>query len=156
MSQTWISKTLLDQKLKIISDQQGLSLSNRATFVVWKFIISEILNLCRMSLETIFRTKEKSTLPLWTVTEIVVLLHTLSRSGVWIGMKVLGADSFILGTRKLWGIFLIKQKCHMTAAFLDNQNYSIFSSLDIFLPMCSRPGVQVNCTMEYQKNFRWF
>ena len=78
--------------------------------------------------------------------------HTLSRSGVWIGMKVLGADSFILGTRKLWRIFPIKQKCHTTAAFWDNQNYSIYSSLDIFLPMCSRPGLQGNITMDYQKN----
>ena len=50
---------------------------------------------------------------------------TLCRSGVWIDMKVLRAHSFILGTRKLWRSFPIKQKCHTTAAFLDNQNYSI-------------------------------
>ena len=34
------------------------------------------------------------------------------RCDVWIGMKVLGADSFILGTRKLWRIFPINQKYH--------------------------------------------
>ena len=67
-------------------------------------------------------------------------------------MKVLGVDSFILGTRKLWRIFPIKQKCHTTAAFLENQNYPIYSSLDIFLPMCSRPGLQGHSTMDYQKN----
>ena len=52
-------------------------------------------------------------------------MYTLCRSGVWIHMKVLGANSFILGIRKLWRSFPIKQKCHTTAAFLDNQNYSI-------------------------------
>ena len=53
-------------------------------------------------------------------------------------MKVLGADLFILGTRKLLWMFPIKQKCHTTAAFLDNQKSSIWSSLEIFLPLCSR------------------
>ena len=42
---------------------------------------------------------------------------TLCRSGVWIGMKVLGANSIILGTRKLWWMFPIKQKLNITAAF---------------------------------------
>ena len=42
---------------------------------------------------------------------------TLCRSGVWIGMKVLGADSIILGTRKVWWMFPIKQKLNITAAF---------------------------------------
>ena len=32
---------------------------------------------------------------------------TLCRSGVWICIKVLGADSIILGTRKLWRMFPI-------------------------------------------------
>jgi hypothetical protein len=67
-------------------------------------------------------------------------------------MKVLGADSLILGTRKLLRMFPIKQKCHTTAAFLDNQKNLIWSSLEIFLPLCSRPGVQISCTMDYQKN----
>ena len=40
-----------------------------------------------------------------------------------------------LGTRKL---FPINQKCQMTAAFLDNQKSSIWSSLVIFLPLFSR------------------
>ena len=78
---------------------------------------------------------------------------TLCRSGVWIGVKVLGADPFILGTGKLLWIFPIKQKCHMTAAFLHNQNFSIWSSLDLFLPMCSRPDVQISCKMDYQNNW---
>ena len=69
---------------------------------------------------------------------------TLCRSGVWIGVKVLGADSIILGTRKLWQMFPIKQKCHRTAAFLDNPNFSIWSSLEIFLPLWNRPGVQIS------------
>jgi hypothetical protein len=38
-------------------------------------------------------------------------------------MKVLGADSFILGTRKLLWMFQIKQKCHKTASILDNQKF---------------------------------
>ena len=42
---------------------------------------------------------------------------TLCRYGVWIGMKVLGSDSIILGTRKLWQMFPIKQKLNITAAF---------------------------------------
>ena len=37
-------------------------------------------------------------------------------SKVWIGMKVLQANSIILGTRKLWRIFSIKQKFSTTAA----------------------------------------
>ena len=40
-------------------------------------------------------------------------------------MKVLGADSIILGTRKLWQMFPIKQKsyaCH--GSFFDDQNVS--------------------------------
>jgi hypothetical protein len=48
---------------------------------------------------------------------------TLCRSGVRIGMKVLGTDSIILGIRKLWQMFPIKQKFHTTAAFLDNPNF---------------------------------
>ena len=57
---------------------------------------------------------------------------TLCRSGVWIGMKVLGADSIILGTRKLWWMFPIKQKLNTTAAFWDKPKCSIFPNLDIF------------------------
>ena len=71
-------------------------------------------------------------------------------------MKVLGANSFILGTRKLWRSFPIKQKFDTTAAFWDKPKCSIFPNLDIFLPMCSRrisrPGGQGNCTMDNQKN----
>ena len=52
---------------------------------------------------------------------------TLCRSMVWIGMKVLQADSIILGTKKLSGIFPIKQKFDTMASFLDNSNYSIWS-----------------------------
>ena len=52
---------------------------------------------------------------------------TLCRSKVWIGMKVLQPNSIILGTRKLWWIFPIKQKFDTTAAFLDNPNFSIWS-----------------------------
>ena len=77
--------------------------------------------------------------------------YTLCRSRVWIGMKVLGADSIILGTRKLWWMFPIKQKCHTTAAFLYNPNFSIWSCLEIFLPICNSPGVQISCTTDYHK-----
>jgi hypothetical protein len=45
----------------------------------------------------------------------------------------------------------LKKIGFMTAAFLKNQKFSIWSSLDIFLPLCSRPGVQISCTMDYQK-----
>ena len=63
---------------------------------------------------------------------------TLCRSNdYWIGMKVLGTDSIILGIRKLWWMFPIKQKYHTTAAFLDNLNFWIKSSLNVFLPLCN-------------------
>ena len=38
-------------------------------------------------------------------------------------MKVLRPNSIILGTRKLWWIFPIKQKFDTTAAFLDNPKW---------------------------------
>ena len=41
-------------------------------------------------------------------------------------MKVLRADSIILGSRKLLQIFPIKQKFDTTAAFLDNPKISNF------------------------------
>ena len=56
----------------------------------------------------------------------------LNLSWVSIDMKLLGADSFIIGTRRLLQMFPIKQKCHTTAPFLDNQNYSIWSNLEYF------------------------
>ena len=62
---------------------------------------------------------------------------TLCRSKVWIGMKVLGTNSLILGTRKFWQIFPIKQKFDTTAAFLDNPNFSIWSNLVMFLRVFS-------------------
>ena len=62
---------------------------------------------------------------------------TLCRSKVWIGMKVLQPNSIILGTRKLWWIFPIKQKFDTRAAFLDNPKCSIWSNLTIFLTVFS-------------------
>ena len=56
----------------------------------------------------------------------------MCKSKVWTGMKVLQANSIILGTRKLWRIFPIKQKFATTAAFLDNPNFSIWSILEMF------------------------
>ena len=53
---------------------------------------------------------------------------TLCRSNVWIGMKLLQANSIIQSTRKLWWIFPIKQKFDTTAAFSNDQNYSIWTS----------------------------
>ena len=76
------------------------------------------------------------------------IYNTLCRSGVWICMKVLGTNSIILVMRKLWRMFPIQQKFHTTAAFLDNSN---FWSLDVFLPLCNRPGVKKSSTMDYQK-----
>ena len=64
LSQIWIGKTLLDQKLQIVSDQQTFSFSHWNTYFVWKILSSEIFNLCWMNLETIFWTKERCTLPL--------------------------------------------------------------------------------------------
>ena len=43
--------------------------------------------------------------------------YTLCISGTWIGMKFLGVDSIILGTRKLVWMFPIKQKLNITALF---------------------------------------
>ena len=57
MCQIWIGKTLLDQKLKIVSDQQTLSLCYWDTFLVWIFLSFEIFKLCMMILESIFWTK---------------------------------------------------------------------------------------------------
>ena len=39
-------------------------------------------------------------------------------------------------------MFPSKQKFHATAAFLDNPNFLILSSLDVFLPLLNRPGVK--------------
>ena len=47
---------------------------------------------------------------------------TLCRFKVWTGMKALQADSIIVGTRKLWRIFPIKQKFNITAAFFYSIN----------------------------------
>ena len=47
------------------------------------------------------------------------------------GMKVLVADSrYILGTRKLWPMFPIRQKIYTTAAFLDNPNFSMATMIE--------------------------
>ena len=71
-------------------------------------------------------------------------ITTLCRSRVWIGMKVLRPNSIILGARKLWWIFPIKQKFDTTAAFLDNPKCSILSNLTIFLTVFSETS---RCTM---------
>ena len=52
-------------------------------------------------------------------------------------MKVLQPNSIIVGTRKSWQIFPIKQKFDTTTAFLDNLNCSIWSKLVMFLTMFS-------------------
>ena len=52
----------------------------------------------------------------------ICFLHTLCRFKVWTDMKVLQADSIIIGTRKLWRIFPIKQKFNTTAAFFYSIN----------------------------------
>ena len=52
----------------------------------------------------------------------VVYHYTLSRSEVWKGMKVLQPNSIIVGTRKSWRIFPIKQKFDTTAAFFYSKN----------------------------------
>ena len=43
------------------------------------------------------------------------------------------------------------RECHTTAPFLDN----LFNLIKFghFLPMFGRPGVQISCTMDYQKNW---
>ena len=56
-------------------------------------------------------------------------INILMKLNKYIGMKGFGADSIILGTRKLCRMFPIKQKCHTTTAFLDNPKFSIWSSL---------------------------
>ena len=68
----------------------------------------------------------------------------LCRSRVWIGMEVLRPDSIILGTRKLWWTFPIKQKFDTTLAFLDNPKCSIWSNLTIYLIVFSETS---RCTM---------
>ena len=72
-------------------------------------------------------------------------VYTLCRSKVWIGMKVLQANSIILSTRKMWWIFPIKQKLDVTEAFLDNPKCSIWPSLVMLLTVVFL--VQVGCTM---------
>ena len=41
----------------------------------------------------------------------------------------LGDRFFYSRYQKLWQIFAMKQKCHTTAAFLDNPNFSIWTNL---------------------------
>ena len=77
-------------------------------------------------------------------TKNMMTQYTLCRCKVWIGMEFLQADSIILGTRKLWRIFPIKQKFDTTAAFLDNPKCSILSNLTIFLTVFSETS---RCTM---------
>ena len=105
--------------------------------ILWEFydgLLAQGPRPYRRYMKFVWTTEQSST----TRSKVNYLWHTLCRSEVWIGMKVLGTDSFILGTRKLLWMFPIKQKCHTTAAFLDNQKSSIWSSMEIFLPLCSR------------------
>ena len=67
MSQIRIGKTLLDQKLKIVSDLQTLSLCIGDTFLVRKYLSYEVSKLCRIKLKNIFWTKERCILPLTLV-----------------------------------------------------------------------------------------
>ena len=60
-------------------------------------------------------------------------------------MKVLQANSIILGTRKLCQIFPIKQKFDTMAAFLDNPNFSIWSILGMFLTVFSVKNIPNLC-----------
>ena len=43
--------------------------------------------------------------------------YALCIIGAWIGLKFLGVDSIILGARKFWRMFPIKQKFNITATF---------------------------------------
>ena len=48
-------------------------------------------------------------------------------------MNVLGTDSIILGTRKLWRMFLIKQKFTKTTAFLEKNKFlQLHNQPDLF------------------------
>ena len=72
---------------------------------------------------------------------------TLCRIEVWIGMKVLQANSIILGTRKLLRIFPIKQKFSNTAAFFI---IKMFKACQIWEYIWQRflPIVQATCTLK--------
>ena len=60
------------------------------------------------------------------------MLLTLCRSSVWIGMKVLGANSIILITRKLWQMFPIKQELNITAAFFITKMFKCLKPVNFF------------------------
>ena len=75
--------------------------------------------------------------------------NTLCRSKVWKGMKVLQPNSITLGNRKLWQIFPTKQKFDTRAAFLDNPNCSIWSSLKIFGQCFQWASRLHNCQRNY-------
>ena len=66
---------------------------------------------------------------------------TLSRNKVWIGIKVLQANSIILGTRKLWRIFPIKQKFSNTTTFFIVRTFKLVNfwqrCLTILQPTCT-------------------
>jgi hypothetical protein len=71
-------------------------------------------------------------------------------------MKVLGADSIILGTKKLRRMFPIKQKLHTMAAFLDNQFFSIWSSLDGFFTVVQQAWCGNKLHNGLSKKIVWF
>ena len=74
------------------------------------------------------------TLNAYSFPDFFSVCPTLWKYGVWIDMKFLGADSFVLGNKKLLRIFPIKQ------LFSDNQKFSNWSSLDFLTP-----GLLYNC-----------
>ena len=76
------------------------------------------------------------------------MLLTLCRSSVWIGMKVLGANSIILITKKLWQMFPIKQELNITAAFFITKMFKCLKPVNFFdSPLCSLFAHQACCTM---------
>ena len=52
-----------------------------------------------------------------------LITRTLRHSNIWIHTKVLGAGSKLIGIRKLWRIFPIKQKFNNSAAFFTLKNF---------------------------------
>ena len=65
---------------------------------------------------------------------------TLCRSGVWIGIKVLGADSILLGSRTLWQMFPISSRNWISWELFCNKIFKTGQFFD--RQLYSRPGVK--------------
>ena len=97
-------------------------------------------------------------LSLETANILNCIYFILCRAGVSIGMKVLGADSMIQGTWKLWRMFPIKQKFDIKAANFYNRNvynqtiFLIVHCATFFTPSLLHNGKKIS-KLDHIENF---